>query len=303
MSTASVGHWLHSHKDSAKKSTRRALNSPLSFLFTILLIAIAFSVPIGIYTLFSSIERLTDQWDGDRNITLFLTQDTTFKRAEKISKDLSVDVDIENVEVINKDAVLNQFRQETNFNLFPAGSTENPLPHIIIISPPSGTDITTITQELGSISEVHHVQFDLLWFQRLQAFSIVILRIQWIATILLIFTVALIIINVIRWEISSRQSEIEIIKLIGASDAYVRRPFMYYGGLLGLTGAAVAVLIVTLCTLIINLALNDLTALFDSDYTISYLPGLLAVLVIVLGGMVGILAASLAANQKIKTIS
>ncbi len=128
-------------------------------------------------------------------------------------------------------------------------------------------------------------------------------RIQWVTSVLLIFTIALIIVTVIRWEISSRQSEIEIIKLVGASDAYVRRPFIYYGGLLGLAGAAVAVLIVTVSALIINLALNDLTALFDSDYTISYLPGLLAIFVIFVGGMIGIMAATLAANQKIKAIN
>ena len=303
MSAASLAHWLQSHKDSAKKSIHRALKNPLSFLFTILLIAIAYSVPMGIYTLFSSIEKLTDQWDSDRNITLFLKEDISFNQAEKIAKDISGDADIERIEAINKEDVLKQFKQETNFNLFPDGENENPLPHIIIVGPSQGADVTAITQELSSINEVQHVQFDLLWFQRLQAFSLVIWRIQWVTSVLLIFTIALIIVTVIRWEISSRQSEIEIIKLVGASDAYVRRPFIYYGGLLGLAGAAVAVLIVTVSALIINLALNDLTALFDSDYTISYLPGLLAIFVIFVGGMIGIMAATLAANQKIKAIN
>ena len=304
MSTASVTHWVHSHQDSAKKSLLRAWQSPLSFIFTILLIALAYSVPMGIYILFSSVEKLTDQWDSDRHITLFLTEDITYNQAEKFAKNLSGHLDIDNVELLNRDDVLKQFKQETNFYLFPdSSSTENPLPHLIIISPSLDSDIPTLTQELELISEVQHVQFDLLWFQRLQAFSLVILRIQWIASILLVLTVALIIVNVIRWEISSRQSEIEIIKLIGASDAYVRRPFMYFGGLLGLAGATLAVLIVTIGTLIVNLAMNDLTALFDSGYTISYLPGSLAVLLIVVGGVVGIMAAALAANQRIKIIS
>jgi cell division transport system permease protein len=301
--TASLTHWFHSHKDSAKKSIYRASGNPLSFLFTTLLIAIAFSIPMGMYTLFSSVEKLTSQWDSDRMITLFLAEEITFEHAKKLAGNLSDDSELDSAEVVNKNDVLEQFKRETNFNLFPDSSSENPLPHIIVIKPSINADITSITQDFSSMDEVQHVQFDLLWFQRLQAFSRLILSIQWIASVLLIFTIALIIINVIRWEISSRQSEIEIIKLLGASDAYVRRPFLYFGGLLGMVGATLAVLIVTASIWIINMTLVDLTSLFNSDYHISHLPLMLAVLVIFIGGWVGILAATLAANQRIKMIN
>ncbi|MEM8844589.1 MAG: ABC transporter permease [Pseudomonadota bacterium] len=295
--------WINSHKESASTSLAKAIENPVSFLFTTLLIAIAFAIPMSIYILFSSVEQLTSQWDSDRQITLFLKEDVSFKDAKMIADNISQQNEIDNIKIIDRDEVLEKFKQESNFNLFPDTVGGNPLPHIIVIAPKLETDIQALTNTLKTLSEVQHVQFDLIWFERLRAFAKVILRIQWIVSGLLIFTVALIIINVIRWEISSRQSEIEIIKLIGASDAYARRPFMYFGGLLGLTGSGLAVIIVTASAWLINLALMDLTNLFDSDYKISSLPFLLALTIIILGGLIGIVAASLAANQRIKLIN
>lgn len=303
MIKTSLIHWVYSHKESAKKSFSRVLENPLSFLFTALLIAIAFAIPMSIYILFSSIEQLTDNWDSDRQITLFLTQEVSFDEAKKLADSIANQTGVESIKTVNNEDVLEEFKRETNFNLYPESIGGNPLPHIIEIAPSIEADIYDLTEKLKLFTEVQHVQFDLLWFQRLQAFSKVILRIQWIVSVLLFFTVALIIVNVIRWEISSRQSEIEIIKLIGASDAYVRRPFMYFGALLGLVGSALAVVMVTLSCWLINLTLSDLTNLFDSDYRISSLPFLLAIVIILLGGLVGIVAASMAASQRIRMIN
>ena len=118
--------------------------------------------------------------------------------------------------------------------------------------------LKTLEKELKNLKQVQLVQFDLLWFQRLQAILDVITRIQWIVSIILLIAIALIIANVIRWEVAARHSEIEIIKMVGASDAYVRRPFLYSGFWLGLSGSIAALFIVSMSAWLIEQSTTQL---------------------------------------------
>ena len=296
--------WLEHHIDSFKASLKRNLSSPLSFSFTILMIAIALSIPMSMYIIFSSAEQLTQDWDNDKQITLFLNDDISLSQAQAIANEINSHHLVLSSAVIDKQQALQDFKQQMGAETLSAQLPNNPLPHLIIVQPETSLSdiqaLQTLQQELKGIKQVQLVQFDLLWFQRLQAMLDVIHRFQWIVSIILLLAIALIIANVIRWEVSARHSEIEIIKLVGASDAYVRRPFLYSGFWLGLSGSLVALLIVTLCTWLVRFSAVALAELFGSDFTLSYLPVSLSLIVVVTVSVLGVIASWVAVTHKLK---
>ncbi len=276
----------------------------MAFLFTALMIAIAFSIPISMYMLFSSTQNLSSQWDDDKQITLFLHNDVNTNNAKKLADDVASYNSIENTIFIDKKTALVEFKNQTGLSAITDTLAENPLPHLIIANPKSDImdfdKLQILENTLTSLDQVEHVQFDLLWFQRLQAILDVINRIIWIVTTILVIAIGLIIANVIRWEVSSRHSEIEIIKLIGASDSYVRRPFLYTGFWLGLSGAVFAYIAVSICGWLVQQSSQTLASLFDSEFQIVTLSLGLVFLLFVCASVLGVGSAWIAVSHKLK---
>ena len=299
--------WLEHHIDSFKSSFQRNLANPLSFMFTVCMVAIALSIPISLYILFTSAQQLTQQWDSYKQITLFLIKSISLSEAKKIAGEIDSYEFILRTNVIDKQKALQEFNSQMGLSGITNDLTENPLPHIIIVEPEStAVDITTLKNlqdKLTEINQVEQVQFDLLWFQRLQSILSVIHRIQWIVSIILIFAIALIIANVIRWEVSARHSEIEIIKLVGASDTYVRRPFLYSGFWLGFCGALLALIIVAISNWLIQLNTTQLALLFDSNFKITSLSVGSVSLITIFMSILGVAASWLAVTHKLKQYS
>lgn len=299
--------WLEHHIDSFKLSFTRAINSPVSFIFTVLMIAIALSIPMSLYVVFSSVQQLTNQWDNDKQITLFLKDSVSYSEAEKIANSITEKDVIANAYAINKNTALDEFKLQMGLDSIAENLPDNPLPHLVIANPESSISdlesLQSLELELSNLKQVQQVQFDLIWFQRLQAILNVINRIQWIVSIVLLLAIGLIIANVIRWEVTSRHSEIEIIKLVGASDTYVRRPFLYSGFWLGLIGSVVALIIVTICSWLIQQSTSKLSALFGSDFQLTSLSIGLAGLIILTASLLGIGAAWVAVTHKLKSYS
>ncbi len=296
--------WFEHHIDSFKLSLNRAINGPVAFIFTALMIAIALSIPISLYVVFSSVQQLTNQWDSDKQITLFLADQVNYKQAQQLAESIASKKEIANAVAINKQAALDEFKQQMGLDSITENLPQNPLPHLIIANPEATLSdfesLQALESELRDMKQVQQVQFDLLWFQRLQAMLAVINRIQWIVSIVLLLAIALIIANVIRWEVTSRHAEIEIIKLVGASDAYVRRPFLYSGFWLGISGSVLALIIVSLCSWLIQQSTTTLSSLFGSDFQLTSLSIDLASLIIISASLLGVGAAWVAVTHKLK---
>ena len=299
--------WFEHHIDSFTTSFKRNLASPLSFFFTISLIAIALSIPISTHIIFDSTQQLTKQWDNDKQITLFLKQHITLTEANKLAEELSSRELVLATKVIDKQQALNEFKKQTGLDAIAEDLTKNPLPHIITIEPEtantSSDKLIDLHTNLSGIKQVEQVQFDLLWFQRLQGILDVIQRIQWLIVCILLFAIALVIANVIRWEVTARHAEIEIIKLVGASDAYVRRPFLYSGFWLAFTGTLLAIIIVALCTWLVETSTTQLASLFSSDFKITTLSFDAACMIIAVMSLLGVFASWLAVTQQLKRYS
>ena len=296
--------WLEHHVDSFKLSFARVISSPISFAFTTLMIAIALSIPISLYVVFSSVQQLTNQWDSDKQITLFLNENVTYTQAQQLANKIASKDTIANASAINKQTALDEFKQQMGMESIAENLPQNPLPHLIIANPDTTLSdfdaLQALENELRDIKQVQQVQFDLLWFQRLQAMLSVINRIQWIVSIVLLLAIGLIIANVIRWEVTSRHAEIEIIKLVGASDTYVTRPFLYSGFWLGFAGSLLALFIVVICSWLIQQSTTRLSSLFGSDFQLTSLTLGLASLIIIGASGLGVGAAWVAVTHKLK---
>ena len=302
-----VRYWLQHHLECAKKSLQRLLASPLSFIITTLMISIAFTIPAAIYVLFNSVDNLASLWGNDRQITLFLNTETSLAKARNLKTDLLKRTDISDVRVINREDALTEFKQETSLGSIVDNLPDNPIPHLIVVEPAENLSGLTFLQhlqtELENIPAVDHVQFDLIWIQRVQAMLDVAFRVLWVITFLLLSAVGLIIANVIRWEVVSRHDEIEIIRLVGGTDAYVRRPFLYSGFWLGFFGAAIAVIVIILSGWIIGQAVNRLSTLVENGFQLEPLSLEGIVVLLLLGGIFGAGGAWFAVSQRLKSLA
>lgn len=302
-----IRYWLQHHADCARKSLQRLLENPFSFTITILMISIAFTIPAAVYVLFSSAENLAASWSNDKQVTLFLRDDVNLQTAQSLRDKLVKRLDIESAAVISKDEALKDFKQQSNLGSIADSLPSNPIPHIVIATPSkSVTELSalkTLQTELQKLSGVELVQFDLVWIQRLQTMLEVLFRILWLITILLLAAVALIIANVIRWEVASRHDELEIIRLVGGTDAYVRRPFLYSGFWLGFLGAGLAVVIVKISGWVIGNSLQKLMDVYESDIQLTVLPVSLVLLILLSGGVFGTGGAWLAVRQRLQSFA
>ncbi len=296
--------WIEHHIESFKLSFSRLKKSPAAFISTTLMIAIALSIPISLYLLFSSVRALTYDWNSDKQITLFLKDNVDFAQAQQLTQSISSMQGIANAMAVNKQTALEEFRQQMDLGSLTKSLPENPLPHLIVVNPESTlTDLQsliTLENDLRGLKQVEQVQFDLIWYQRLQAILAVIHRVQWIISIILLLAIGLIIANVVRWEITGRHAEVEIIKLVGASDAYVRRPFLYSGFWLGFTGAVLSLFVVSLCSWLVHQATSKLAALFGNDFDLSRISFGLASSIIISVSMLGVVSAWIAVAHKLK---
>ena len=298
-----ISHWLFHHRDSLNKTITRLCQRPIAFLSTVMLIAVAFAIPLALFTLAHAIEDITTGWDNDKQITLFLHQDINLDSANQLAADLQQQFAIEAANAMDKDQVLADFSQQTQYTLMAkTWQDQNPLPHIIKIQPAEQANLEHLAGLFATHPDVAQVQFDWLWFQRLDAIAQMMTRIQWIISALLIITVILIIVNVVRWEIADRMQEIEIIKLIGASDAFVQRPFLYFGAMLGLSGACTALLMAQASAVLLNQAVLQLADLFAGDFALASFTSTSILGLIAGGALIGLFAAAIAAHQKIHTI-
>jgi cell division transport system permease protein len=260
--------WLVSHLHVLLFSLRRLLTTPLSSLLNILVIGIALSLPAGMYLMLKSVQSLAEQTTDTHQISLFLSMDADTNEVTRIGNQLKQHTGINRIKFVPRDQALEQLKQTTGLTDVIGGMAQNPLPDAYIIYPKK-TDaqaLETLRDELQKWPKVEHVQLDSAWAHKLEA----ILKFGLLAVILLAvllgFALIAITFNTIRLQILTRREEIEVSRLIGATNAFIRRPFLYYGLLQGLLGGIAALLIITLSLSLLNNNLAELTHLYASNF-------------------------------------
>ena len=250
---------------------------PFSTLMTSTVIAIALALPAGLYIALDNASQLSADWDGSTQISLFLKDDVSLKKAKKLADRLKTSKDIEAVKIIDRDKGLRQFQEISGFGDALKFLDDNPLPHVITVQPTveqqRPENVVLLVKKLENENLVELAQLDMQWIKRLYTLLDLAQRGVWVIGSLLALAVLLIIGNTIRLDIQNRREAIEVSKLIGASDAFIRRPFLYTGIWYGITGGLLAWLLVAVSLGIISEPVRRLAALYHSSYELIGLSG------------------------------
>lgn len=251
-------------------SLGKLYRTPLATSFTILMIAVALALPACLYVLLNNLQAVTHTWNDAGQITLFLHTKTSEQDIDKLVDTLEKHTQIENVNYISADIALSEFKHRSEFGELLEGLPSNPLPPTIVVTPidtaKESASLNKLKNEFQSIAHIEHAQLDMQWLQRLQAITEIIRRAITAIGIMLGLSVLLVVGNSIRLDIENRRAEIEVTKLIGASDRFIRRPFLYGGMWLGLLGGILAMLLVFTVLLVIRQPAQDLVSLYNSDF-------------------------------------
>ncbi|MFQ5644502.1 MAG: permease-like cell division protein FtsX [Thiogranum sp.] len=298
--------WITRHAQVALNSLGRLYRTPSASLLTSTVIAIALALPTGLYLLTGNLQRLSTQWDGDTNLSLFLHRSVSVEQAQALQKKLAQMPEIEELQLITPEQALAEFRELSGFGEALDVLDENPLPAVIAVKPDrahaNADAAALLLEELRTLPEVELAQLDLQWVRRFSAIVDIVRRSVRVIAALLGLAVLLIIGNTIRLEIQGRRDEIEVTKLIGGTNGFIRRPFLYSGLWYGLAGAILAGVLVEIAFLQLHEPVRQLAGLYQSDFSLHTLSftdtlGLLAT-----GAVLGLLGAWLAVGRHLADI-
>ncbi|HEY3698103.1 MAG TPA: permease-like cell division protein FtsX [Spongiibacteraceae bacterium] len=296
---------LH-HRQIARDSLLRLLRHPFSTLATWLMIGIALALPGGLYLVLDNLTQLGGRWDGAPQISLFLQQSVDEAAGQTLQQRLSRRSDVAHVEYISREQALAEFRSLSGFGEVVDHLDANPLPAVIAVRPlvaQSGAEaVQKLFDEVKALPEVERAVLDMEWVQRLYALLNIGQRIALALALMLGLGVILVIGNTIRLAIESRRDEILVVKLIGGTNAFVRRPFLYTGIWFGLGGGLIAWLMLTVCLTWVDRPVAQLASLYHSDFALKGLGGGQVLAVLLAGAALGWLGAWLAVGRHLGAI-
>ncbi len=262
-----LAYFIH-HLQSLIFSLGKIYTAPTTTIMTVAVIGITLSLPSGFYVFLKNIEAMSGDLSSSTQISLYLDLNINETVALKLSKKLAHQANVQETKFISRDSALLSFRQSSGFGKSIDTLSSNPLPHTIIVIPKRSSDrfvIKNLLNSLQSLAEVKLAKLDTEWLERLFTILEIAKRAVGIITLLFAFAVLLIIGNTIRLDIQNRYQEIIVTKLIGATNAFIRRPFLYGGLWYGLLGGIISWLIVELGYLAISGPLERLNLLYQSE--------------------------------------
>ena len=261
------------HVQALLASLGRLLRFPFASFMTVLVIAVAFVIPAALGLAVQNLSKATAGFANAIELSVFLKKETALTTASQLAENARARADVAEVTLIPADQGLAEFREYSGFGAALDALKENPLPHVLRIKPreenTSPAAVEALRRYLTAWPEVDLVQLDAQWVQRLNALLRLAATLAWVAAVTLGIGVLAIVGNTIRLEILNRQGEIEVTKLVGGSNAFVRRPFLYIGALYGLCGALLAWLIILIGLHVIAVPVNEVAQLYRSRFSLT----------------------------------
>ena len=295
---AYISHWGLLHLQYLCFSLGQLSRTPVATLVTIAVIGIALALPAGFYQLLDNVFRINEQWDGSVQISLFLKPKLDERAAHRLAGILRERREIADIRIITKAQALEEYRKLAGFGTAIDILGENPLPVVLVVRPSEAASTLAASQalltQLEKLPEVELAQFDIQWVKRLRALMDLGQQAVKVVAGLLAIAVLFIVGNTIHLSIHSRQDEIEIASLFGATRAFIRRPFLYNGCLYGLGGAILAWILVNIAFALLQSPVRELAALYSSDFELSGLSMGTAILLLLCGTVLGLVGSWLA---------
>ena len=298
--------WLARHAQTLIGALGRLSKQKLATLFTTLVIGIALALPACLYLLITNVETATGNWDRAVDLSVYLKMPTSADEAQRIAERLRQRRDVATVEVITAEDALREFRRDSGFGPAIDALPNNPLPHALIVRPraesATAAHLEELAKDIRALPSVELVQLDTEWVNRLQAILEAIRRGVLLTAAFLAIGVMAIVGNTIRLDIQNRRQEIEVTKLVGGSDAFVRRPFLYSGVWYGAGGALVAWLVTAVVIGVLRDPVRRIAGLYGSGFELSGLPPDATAALLGVGIVLGWMGSFIAATRHLRQI-
>jgi cell division transport system permease protein len=286
------------------EALRRFLAAPLASGMTALVIAIALALPAALQLGLVNFQRALAGWDGQPQISVFLHKSARESAVDSFVEQLRVDALVADVSYISPQDALREFQQASGLGDALAGLDANPLPAVLLVRPSNadGVALEALAEKLRESALADSVVLDMAWVQRLAQLTELGQRLSAGLAALLALGVLLVVVNSIRLHIESRREEILVVKLVGGTDAFVRRPFLYSGLWYGFFGGLLAWLLVFAGVTLLAAPVSGLASSYSSGFALRG-PGLTYLFTLAGGAaLLGLLGAWLAVARHIKAI-
>jgi cell division transport system permease protein len=301
-----IGAYFSRHAQVLVGSLGRILRTPFATLMTMGVIAVALALPLLLNLFLENAQIASGNWNEAYDLSVYMEKKAGAPRTQAVAKQLQKRSDVAAVRVISADQALADFRRDSGFGKALDVLSDNPLPDTLIVTPSLGASTPEGTQALkaavAAMPDVEAVQLDTEWVQRLHAMIALLRRVVLITAGILFVGVVLIVGNTIRLDILNRRAEIEVMKLVGASDGFARRPFLYGGIWYGLGGGLGALLLVAIATTVLIRPVERLAFLYGSNFEIHGLDWVTAAGVLAVSVGLSWVGSWVAASRHIRTI-
>lgn len=261
-------HWLNQHIQAINLVVKRMKENLLATILMFVVMGVTLCLPGTLYVIVDNLNRLAVNLQGDPQISLFLKLDIDSQTIDALSARLESHPQIQHHRFASKDSAWEQLQQQAETATVAANLTNNPLPDAYFITPKTMTpeELETLQAELQQWESVELAQLDTSWIKRLNALLQLGKKGILVLVILLGFALIVIIGNTVRLQILTQREEIQVSKLIGATDSFIRRPFLYAGTIYGLGGGLVAWLLLISVISLFNVSIADLSELYASGF-------------------------------------
>ena len=265
--------YLVRHAQALLSSSGHLARAPIATIFTVLVMGLALALPLGLDMLVRNTRDATGDFSGAVTVSVFLKTGVSQLRAQQLASTARGRPGVAAVELITATQALAQFRAQSGFGAALDALEGNPLPHALVVTPratnANRADMESLRQYLAAWPEVDAVQFDGDWVARFNAILALLRRALLVSAGFLAIGVIAVVGNTIRLEIQNRRAEIEVTKLVGGTNGFVRRPFLYTGALYGLLGGLTAWLVVVVTLYLLGPEARRLAQSYGSTFTLS----------------------------------
>ena len=298
--------WVRLHLQTLIGSLGRLAGQPVATVMIMAVIGIALALPASLYLLVANLQTLSSHWDDGIELSLYLEHGLPEARAGSLAEEIGGWPEVGAVQLITAEAALASFREGSGLGDAVDALEVNPLPHLIAVRPGAGHDdadsIELLAERLRGLEEADIVQADTDWVRRLFAMLEIARRLAALAAGLLAIGVLVIVGNTIRLDIQNRRDEIEVTKLIGGTDGFIRRPLLYGGFWYGLGGGFMALAVVQIGLLVLSGPVERLSGLYGSGFKPVGLGATGVLFLVLLGATLGWLGSWISATRHLRRI-
>ncbi len=296
--------WMSHHRLVSVSTLQELLKNPLTSLMTWFVIGIALGLPAILYVVLQNVSTVSGDWGGKPRVSLYLAPEVTIEAGRALAAQIGQQSGIDEVQFVSSDSALIEFQRRSGFGDVLATLDRNPLPHVIEVVPAEPDPLTLGSLVKGWEQEplIETVSVDLQWLERLFALLVFAERLVTALAAVLGLGVMLVMGNTIRLAIENRRQEIEVVKLVGGTDAFVRRPFLYLGFWYGFGGAVVAFLLLQISLVFLSGPVELLAQSYRDEFALSG-PGFVGNLLLLLAGSVlGVIGSLIAVSRHLADI-